>query len=30
MQPTEEFNTELETQNDLGYHKQPKKMLKQI
>lgn len=28
MQPTEEFNTELETQNDLGYHKQPKENVK--
>lgn len=28
MQPTEEFNTELDTQNDLGYHKQPKENVK--
>lgn len=28
MQPTEGFNTELETQNDLGYHKQPKENVK--
>lgn len=28
MQPAEEFNTELETPNDLGYHKQPTENVK--